>query len=186
MQENNNVLRILKETLAAFIRKDAEKVKQLSDQTINTASRSQDADNIAVAVIVYSLGKVLERERYSNYPGYKKFYSVVLDSLKRGIQDIENNNLDNFRTNLEAIRREIGKLSGKLRKYIKEVFRKSEVKKASRIYEHGISLERTAKLLGVTMYELAEYSGQTGISDVKESRTKSATERIKMAMELFR
>jgi len=41
--------------------KDTLKLKQLSDQTNNTASRTQDSDNIAVAVIVYSLGKILER-----------------------------------------------------------------------------------------------------------------------------
>ena len=60
IEERDNVLRILKETKRALERGDASKLRLLSDQTINTASRTQDPDNIAVAVIVYSLSKIIE------------------------------------------------------------------------------------------------------------------------------
>ena len=79
----------------------------------------------------------------------------------------------------------MGKLSGKLRKYIGEVFRKASINKASRIYEHGISMEKTAKLLGVTLFELAEYAGQGKYADVPETKTTDVNSRIKIAMEMF-
>jgi len=75
MQERDNILRILKETREAMTREDAVTIKNLSNQTINTASLTQDPDNVAVAVIVYSLGKVLERHQYQEYAGWDKFYS---------------------------------------------------------------------------------------------------------------
>ena len=75
MKETDNILRILKETKEAFEKNDSAKIKSLSNQTTNTASLTRDPDNIAVAVIVYSLGKIIEREDYKNLPGWKKFYN---------------------------------------------------------------------------------------------------------------
>lgn len=185
MKEVDNVLRILQEARDAFKKGDSAEVKKLSDHTINTASRTQDADNIAVAVIVYSLGKLLERERYQEYSGWKGFEKVVNESLDLAYKNLKKGDEEGTRKDLENIRREIGKISGKLRKNIKEVFRRAQISKASRIYEHGVSAERTAKLLGITMYELANYAGETGIADVKEGRTISAKERIKMTRDFF-
>lgn len=185
MQEPDNVLRILKETRAALETNDTFKIRGLSNQTINTASLSQDIDNIAVAVIVYSLSKIMERIDYRQLPGWKKFYSNILLYLDKSIKDIEEEDYKKFREDFKMIRGSIENLSGKLKKYIKEVLRTAEVSKASRIYEHGISMEQTANLLGVTQYELAEYAGKTGIPDVRESKTKDTKSRIKLVMEMF-
>ena len=185
MQEKENVMRILRETKLALEKGDPIKIKNLSNQTINTASLTQDIDNITVAVIVYSIGKILERENYRKLAGWDVFQKVVEVSLTNSIKDIEKNNEKKFRKDLESIRTAIGKLSGKLKEYIESVFEKAKINKASRLYEHGISMEQTAKLLGISMYELAEYSGKTGISDVAESKTIGVKDRIKIAMEIF-
>ena len=68
--------------------------------------------------------------------------------------------------------------------YIEDVFKKAQINKASKIYEHGISLEKTAKLLGVSMFDLASYTGQA-IADTSEGNTISVKTRIKNAMEMF-
>jgi hypothetical protein len=87
MQEADNVLRILKETKIALEKNDSFKLRGLSNQTINTASLAQDADNIAVAVLVYSLSKIVERLDYRQLPGWKKFYSNILLYLDKSIKD---------------------------------------------------------------------------------------------------
>ena len=185
MQEADNVLRILKETRAALERSDSFNIRALSNQTINTASLTQDPDNIAVAVIVYSLSKIVERMDYRQLQGWKKFYANVLVYLDKSIKDIESGDYARFRSDFKMIRGSIENLSGKLKKYIKEVFRNAEISKASRIYEHGISMEHTASLLGISQYELAEYAGRTGIPDVPENYTRNTKSRIKLAMEMF-
>lgn len=185
MQEADNVLRILKETRAAVEKNDSFTIRGLSNQTINTASLAQDSDNIAVAVIVYSLSKIVERLDYRHMSGWKKFYNNVLLYLDKSIKDIENKDYLKFRDDFKGIRGSIENLSGKLKKYVKEVFRNAEISKASRIYEHGISMEQTASLLGISQYELAEYAGRTGISDVPENYTKDTKARVKLAMEMF-
>lgn len=182
MKEADNILRILKESRVAIDEGNSSKMKSLSNQTINTASLTQDPDNIAVAVMIYSLSKILEREDYRSLKGWDDFHRLFISALERAIKDIEKKDFERFRRDFEMIRKSINKLSGKLRKYIEEVFRQSQISKASRIHEHGLSMEQTANLLGITLYELSDYVGKTGISDVPESKTIGVKERIKIAM----
>lgn len=186
MKEVDNILRILKETKEAIKSRDTAKIKGLSNQTTNTASLTQDPDNIAVAVIVFSIGKILERPDYQSLRGWEDFYRILISSLDLAIKDVSKNNEKGFRKDFQMIHKAINKLSGKLKKYIEEVFRDAQINKASRIYAHGISMAQTAELLGISPYELAEYAGKTGISDAPLSQTMDAKSRIKLAMEMFR
>ncbi len=186
MQEKENILRIFQETKEALKIGDSATIKNLSNQTINTASLTHDPDNIAVAVIVYSLSKIIEREGYKKFPGWSKFYNTYIKAIDKIITAIKKDDEKEAGENLKLIRKAIDSLSGKLKEYIQDVFRKASINKASRIYEHGISMERTAKLLGITMYELAVYAGQTEISNVPLGKTMDTKKRIKLAMEIFR
>jgi len=186
MKEKDNILRILRETKQALKDEDFSKIKSLSNQTINTASLTQDPDNIIVAVVVYSLNKIFGREDYKNVKGWKKLYNITDKALDDSIEDIEKGKIKKFRKDFEKIRKAITEVSGELKKYIKDVFRKASINKASRLYEHGISMERTASLLGVTMYELANYAGsKKEISDIPESETMNAKKRIKLTEKFF-
>ena len=186
MQEKENILRIFQETRDAIKSGDSAKIKSLSNQTNNTASLTQDPDNIAVAVIVYSLSKILERENYQKLPGWKNFYVNYLKSIDNVIESLKKNEDDKVRKNLELIRQSIGKISGKLKEYIQDVFRKAEINKASKIYEHGISMEQTANLLGITMFELASYAGQKAGEETDFGKSINEKSRIKLAMEMFK
>ncbi|KHO47008.1 hypothetical protein J4412_02345 [Candidatus Pacearchaeota archaeon] len=185
MKESENLLRILEESFNAFKSKDSLKLKKLSNETVHTSSLTQDPSNILIAVVIYSLGKLLERENYFNLPGWKNFESLTTSALKISIEDLKQNKEEKFTQDFIQIRKAIGKISGKLKKYIEEVFEKSEITKASRIYEHGISLGQTSKLLGITIYDLANYTGQTGISEVSLNQTINEKERVKMLEDMF-
>lgn len=185
MQEKDNILRIFEETKEAIKKNDSAKIKNLSNQTINTASLTHDPDNIAVAIIVYSLSKIIEREGYKKLSGWNNFYNIYIDSINKIIIALKKNDDKNVRKNLKVIRQAIGKLSGTLKRYIQDIFRKAKINKASKIYEHGISMEKTAGLLGITMFELANYAGQTNIPDIPENKTMNIKSRIKLAEEMF-
>jgi len=184
MQEKENVLRILEESLEAIKNNDNLKLKDLSDQTIHTASITQDPENVAVAVIIYSVSKILERPTYSKQRGWINFYTALTTGLENSIDALKKNDDVHLTQHLEGIRKRIDGLSGNLKKYIQDVFLKASINKASKIYEHGISLEKTANLLGISQWELAGYAGQRDY-EKSESRTLSAKERIKLAMEMF-
>ena len=185
MQEKENISRILEETKDSITKDDPSKLKELSNQTINTASRTHDPDNIAIAVIVYSIGKILERKEYREYPGWREFHKSLISCIDHSINAINKHNEDDLRVHLELIRKKINKLSGNLKIYIQDVFRKASINKASKIYEHGISMEKTAKLLGISLWELANYSGQTNVSNVPLGKTYDVKSRIKLVMEMF-
>ncbi len=186
MQEKENLLDILTQTRQAMLKKDVFLLNQLSNRTLHTASIYNDSDNIAVAVIVYALSKIVEREKYTSYKEWPNFFKECIKGIDSSIEAIKNDDTERLISSITGIRKAIERLSGHLREYIEDVFRKASINKASRIYEHGISLQQTSELLGITLFELAEYAGKTGIADVDLSVTKPVKNRIKDAEGLFK
>lgn len=186
MREVENVLRILKETRKSFQGYDPYELKKLSNQTIHSATISQDGDNIVIAVLVYSLGKILERENYKNMEGWDKFYNETIKNLDSAVKSLESKDLEECRIYIGKIRNFLNYLSVDLSSYIRDIFRKAEINKAFKIYEHGISSEQTAELLGVSLWDLSSYIGQSNISEAKISTSMPVKKRIKIAEDIFR
>ena len=63
--------------------------------------------------------------------------------------------------------------------------KKASINKASKIYEHGISLGHKADLLGLTQWELAEYTSQSNAAENEQNITIDVKKRAKMALEFF-
>lgn len=186
MQERENLLRIFQETKKAFLEGNSVAIKSLSNQTNNTASLTQDPDNIATAVIVYALSKIIERkDYYKNLQGWDKFYKINRDSIESIIDALKKSDDEAFRKDIKTIREAINKLSGKLKNYIQDVFRKATINRASKIYEHGISMEKTASLLGVTLFEIATYAGQKE-QNLPSTKTVDIKTRINLVKEFFK
>lgn len=186
-QEKKNVLDILKTAVVAIKRKDALVLRDLSNRTIHSASIYQDTDSVSIAVIIYALSKAFERRDYYEYKDWPFFEKACIKSLENARYSFKSDKMEEFRKNLGEIRESIKQLSGNLKKFIEEVFRRAMISKASRIYEHGISMNKTAEILGISVWELAQYAGSsTGISDVNLGITQDINVRINRAMNLFR
>jgi len=180
-----NLLDILIKTRKAIDDNDPFELLTLSNKTIHSASVHQDSENIAVAVLVYSMSKIISREHYKEQKDWPEFISTFSAELDKAIQNLKINNLFGFRENIANIQKSIDSLSGHLRDYIKDIFLRASINKASRIYEHGISMSQTAHVLGIMSWELAEYAGRTGISDVNLSITQNIKTRLKRAFEIL-
>lgn len=185
MKEVRNVLRILKEARNIIKQGNVQELKSLSNQTIHSATISQDGDNIIVAVLIYSLGKVFEREHYRNMEGWNGFHNAVMKNLDLAIVALEKKNMDDARACLGRIRNSLNKISGDLGRYIKDVFKKAEINKAFKLYEHGLSSEQTAELLGVSLWDMASYMGQSSIGDAKIAISMPVAKRVKIAEDIF-
>ena len=186
MQEKEHVLEVLEQAKKAIRDEDVIKLKELSNQTVHSSSIDQDPDNIAVAIVLYALSKIIERIRYREYKDWPRFQKTYESSIDNAIIALRKNDIEVYRDQIAKIQYIIEKLSGHLKKYIQEVFRKAQINKASRIYEHGISLEKTAKILGVTLWELNSYVGNTGIADVNLAYTLDLKQRLKNAEDIFK
>jgi len=87
MREVENVIQILRETKGFVERRMANDLKRLSDRTIHSAMISKDADSVIVAVLVYSLSKIIEREYYRTMDGWDEFYNTVMKKLGEAIKN---------------------------------------------------------------------------------------------------
>lgn len=186
MHEKNHIVKVLESVKNALKKEDVVKLKELSNQTIHTASTEQDTDSITLAVLVYSVGKIIERQSQYNSKECTDFCNFAHSQIEKAILALKKNDEKLFREILGRIMNSVKKLSPKIKKDIEDVFRKARINKASKIYEHGISMEQTANLLGITMYELANYAGQKPDKNSSLFKTSPEKTRIKIAMDFFR
>jgi len=183
--EKENILMILKNTRKALKTEDVLLLKEMSNRTIHGASVKRDPTSIIVAVTIYALSKIVERKKYTQYKEWPIFFSRISKDINNAIQHLEKKETKKFHEDMKNIRKAVNDLSGHLKTYIQDVFRHAQINKASRIYEHGISMAETSNLLGITQWELAEYIGKTGIADVDLSLTMPIKKRIKFTYQLF-
>ena len=77
-EEQAHFIDVIYKVKKALQSDDSPALKDLSNQTIHTASTAQDTDSIILAVVIYSLGKIIERKKDI---GEKKKFSVDLKCL---------------------------------------------------------------------------------------------------------
>ena len=186
IEEREHILNILRKVENALQKKKYIEIKNLSNQIIHNASIHQQPEVISLAVIFYSLSKFLERGNYKEYKQWPTFINGCIGDIEDARKALETGDIETFRFELSSMREKVQTLPGNLKKNINEVFRMAKINKASRIYEHGISMEKTAKILGITQWELAEYAGKTGIGNVNLGITIPVTQRIKQAEDIFK
>ena len=184
-EEIEHLINVLKEAQKALSHEDSLTLKELSNQTIHCATAIQDEGSITSAVLIYTLSKLIERKEYIHIKNWNKFVKRINSFLALAEKALREKNYEAYERHLEAARKSLILISVNIKPYIQEVLRKASINKASKIYEHGLSLGKTAKLLGVTQWELAEYTGQSRISDIPASITESEKVRAKMALEFF-
>jgi|SRR3989338_6916104 len=179
------VLDVLKEAYVALQKDDVRKLRELSDHTVHCSALEQDEGFIVLSVVVYGLSKAYERSNYREYKDWGRFHELVLQYIKEAYQNL-NDGLDvKYLDSLKELLKAIDKLGSKLKLYVREVMERAHISKASRFYEHGVSIERTARLLGISQWELMEYVGGTGIADAEEGITIDVKDRLKFTRGLF-
>ncbi|MFH1209683.1 MAG: hypothetical protein V1663_02755 [archaeon] len=181
-----DILQVLKESIESIQSNNIINLKDLSNRLIHSSSIMQEEDSIIVTVLIYSLSKAFERPNYAQFKDWNFFVETCTSNLKKAYDSLLNNKLEDYRKNIKDILQVIDKLESKLKIYIGDVFHNAFIAKGSRLYEHGISAGRTAELLGINQFELMDYIGKTGIADIKEGVTLSASKRLNIARSLFK
>jgi len=172
-----DILSILKEAVAAISDGDMMKLSELSNHTIHNASIFQDEDSISIAVVIYALSKIFGRE-------HGVVDKNILEQLRAASQSLERDNFGRFKDTIHEITKTISSLDSKLKLYIEEVVNQAQIRKGSKIYEHGISLARASEMLGISQWELMSYVDKTQIIDRAE-KARKAKNRIIFTRRLF-
>ncbi|MFH1408865.1 MAG: hypothetical protein ABIH34_03085 [Nanoarchaeota archaeon] len=173
-----DILRIGKTLLRDCARTKVSSValKVLSNDTIRNASLFQDEDSLSIAILTYSLSKIVDRQGY--------LPKGILPSLKAAVHHLEKRDEDSYRNEIAKIFDRVKDADHHLRMYIIKIINQAEIKKGSKLYQQGLSIARAAALLGISQWELMGYVGklQTPLSP-KEKVT--IQKRIAMASSAF-
>lgn len=153
-------------------------IKELSNRIIHNASVFQDEDSVSIAVLIYALSKIIERnDAQLNYARLSSMISSCVASLKNG-------NDERFRRSVKDIFNFIRTVDQRLRLYIYEVINQSQIKKGCKLCEHGVSVARASQVMGISRWELMHYLGKTTLVD-QFSDPVNASVRLKFARGLF-
>ena len=155
-----DILKVLDSSSKMIERQDIVGLKELSNHTIHNASIFQDQDSVTVAVVIYTLAKIFEREN-----AVDKSVIPIINNSKKSLFD---NRIEEYRLNLKKLYDIIKEKDSKHKMYVQEVISQAGVKKSSKIYEHGVSMAQAASILGVSQWELMDYIGKTNIPDTFE------------------
>ncbi len=185
MEEVSHVIEVLQKTKEAIEKEDVVQLRDLSNQTIHSASTFQDTGSITIAVIVYALSKLIERKNTLKIKNWSIFIRKITSQFSLAIKALKENKPDKYEKYIAMTRKSITSTSLNMKPYIQEVLRKASINKASRIYEHGVSLGQAAEILGISQWELTEYAGQKKALDIKYNITLDVQKRAKMVMEFF-
>ena len=173
-----DILSVLHEALRILKHDDLYKLRELSDHVIHNATIYQDQDSITVAVTIYAMSKAF-KDRDS-------VDARLFVSLSKAITSLEAGELNSYEKAVKTIIQIISKQDAKTRFYVEEVLERAQIKKASKIYEHGISLGQAAEKIGISLWDLMEYVGKTNISDTLEEGRQSVKSRLEFTRSIFR
>lgn len=181
---NEDVLTVLDETLNILeVReeKDIVELSEVSNHVVHNMSVYQDEDSISIAVLIYSIYKVIERPGFLSDANYRR----VVDLLKIAKGYLEQDNISKYRAAIHRLFTLIGSIDRQLKLYIEEVVTKARIKKGGGLFEHGLSLGRAAELMGISQWELQEYVGRTQIFE-RDAFGDDVKARLRFARKLFR
>lgn len=157
---------------------DIAEIKRLSNKVVHDASIFQDEDSISVAILAYSLSKIIERNQ--DTLDYRRISSMI----ESCVSSLQKNDDKAFRRSIKALFAFIRGVDQKIRLYINEVINQSQIKKGCKLCEHGISVARASEVLGISQWELMHYLGKTTLID-RYSDPVSVLRRLKMTRSLF-
>lgn len=180
-QVKKDIISVLNELLDILkVKEDADvaQIKELSNHVIHNASVFQDEDSISVAVLIYALSKIMERN------DRELDYQRLASMLNSCISGMENNNDDGFRKSVRDIFSFVRTIDQKLRLYIYEVINQARIKKGCKLCEHGISVARASQVLGISRWELMHYLGKTTLLD-QFSEPVNVSGRLKFTRGMF-
>lgn len=184
-KEVMHITSLLKNTQNALQKGDASTLQQLSEQTVHSASIQQHTDLILVAVLLYALNKIVLNKERMNIKRWNMFVKKFVAELEKSIASLQANDSEEFVRHLEHGKELLLNISPDLKSSVAEVLKKASINKAGKIYEHGISLPQTARLLDITQWELLEYIGHVSSHETPYGITVDEKKRARMAMEFL-
>jgi hypothetical protein len=171
-----DIIKVLDKTIHSLENKNVSSLSSISNEVIHNVSIFQDVHSTSIAVLVYALSQILDKTTHIN--------PNIIKELKRAKSALNENNEKIFTQKIRRISLLIEKEDHKLHNYFRHVMDSAKINKGTKLYDHGISTNRVAQLLGRSQWEIVSYLGRTSLSDSYGFNDNMAR-RISFARKLF-
>ena len=172
-----DILNVLHRSIEIIEKRDFFKLRELSDNVIHNASIFQDKDSIRLAVTIYSISKL-----YKSKNDVDRF---ILPHLRNATKALEEGNMNLYESEMKNTIKDVSDKYEDTRTYITEVLERAQIKKASKMFEHGISMGQVAEALGISLWDVMDYVGKTTIVDNFDYET-NMIEKLNFTRTLFK
>ena len=177
------ILNLLEQAKDALERGDIKELDELSNHTLHCTTIYGERDSIMIAVLLYALSKLLEKQREGQTEVSKELTSGMLKNIEASIKMLKNKQDKNFESLLKESLNLIKEFDKSYSSYVEEILEFGKVQKGTKIYEHGISLTEVAQLLGISKWELMKKIGERKF--VEYGKRIPPSERLKKARRLL-
>jgi hypothetical protein len=157
--------------------KDLEELKQLSDHTIEDVALYKNLDAVSLAVLIYSIYKTHHCISDENY-------SLLLKTLRTTAEKLDQRNLGGYNQGLKKAFSIVKKCNASIKTHVQDVFYAAKIKKGYSLMEHGLSIARAAQVMGISRWELTEYTGKRNILNEEHEKIHVIT-RMQNTFSLF-
>ena len=187
-----NILSLMKEVVRKEIVKDliqaqeilnkkdssiSLQLKELSDHAIEDVALQKDLDLISVTVLIYSLGKVIQRMP----PEEIKDLSVEIGFA---IKFLKENSYSRYNKAVKSMFNIIRKSDAKVKLHLQDVMQAAKIKKGAILLGKGLSIGQAAGLMGLSNWDLQSYAGKTTMLEFGKETVKEG-HRLNLAISLF-
>lgn len=178
-----DILNILEGVNVSFDKYNADAIMEWSNHIIHSASIHQEKHTSLVAIVVYSIGKVMAKGKIRRYPQevWNAFETTVRNELPKAINHLKTDAHKKFDRSLLILQKAVMNLDESYMDFADHVVDRAKLKKAAKVFEHGVSLSRVAELFGVSEWELRSYAGKSRIFErvAEKSNVKKRLDKIR-------
>jgi len=181
----HDILIVLKEAIDILKKreeKDIVELRDLSNHTIHNASIFQDENSLSVAILIYTVYKIIKGPPSIDNTSYNK----ILSQIKRIHSTLQSNKIGQYKVSLKNIFVELSKINKKISLYINEIVEIAKIKKGVKLFEHGLSLRKVANLLNISEWDLRKQVGERKLPYLEKPTNKLLIQRLKIVRSLFK
>ncbi|MEM3030879.1 MAG: hypothetical protein QXH27_04045 [Candidatus Micrarchaeia archaeon] len=172
------------EILDALKKMDITALRKTSNRCTNSLAIEAKKGMLELAIVSYSLAKVLEKPHFWKTEKWDEFVSKTQKKLGECAYYAKEGMEEEFGVCIEGLEKGLAEAEARDRRYVKDVLFKARIKIGSTLYAQGFSLGNAAALVGVSKRDIASYAGKTMIFD-RAGKTFGIAERLKKARKLF-
>lgn len=152
------------------------KIRDMSDEILREAVLAEDGQLTDLSLICYAVFKISSKSTIRRSENWEPFKKEMLGMMRRAEE--KPNTKEELGALLQDIIGMVSKFYDDYGLYVENVVHKARLKQGLRAYAMGLSLGRSADMVGVSKGELFKYVGATKVGEREGAPITGAMQRL--------